>query len=53
MSLSYTYNSPNAGEATVTGHTNTSVTSIDIPSTVENLGVTYNVTAIGDDAFLN
>ena len=52
MSLSYTYNSPNAGEATVTGHTNTSVTSIDIPSTVENLGVTYNVTAIGNNAFL-
>jgi len=52
MSLTFSYNSPNQGEATVTGHTNINgVTSINIPNTVTYQGNTYNVTSIGDSAF--
>ena len=52
MSLTFSYNSPNQGEATVTGHTDRdNVAIVVIPSTVVNDGTTYNVTSIGNSAF--
>jgi len=51
MSLTYSYNDI-SNNATVTGHTNKStVTTVTIPSTFTNHGITYDVTSIGDDAF--
>ena len=51
MSLTFSYNSPNQGEATVTGHTDkNNVAIINIPTT---LLATYNVTSIGDNALYN
>ena len=47
--LNYTVTSANTVE--VAGAANNDVTSIDVPATVENEGTTYNVTAIGDEAF--
>ena len=59
MSLTYTFDSPNANEATVSGHSTGSSYSgtITIPHTVDANGIAvsqgsgYTVRAIGDDAF--
>ena len=48
--LTYSLDSPNAGEATVSSSTS-SVTSIVIPAQVSKDGTTYNVTSIGDYVF--
>ena len=50
--LNYTYDNT-AKTATVTGASDKNITSIDIPSTVTNGGVTYTVTSIGRGAFGN
>ncbi|MBR5727401.1 MAG: leucine-rich repeat protein [Muribaculaceae bacterium] len=47
--LKYTITSATTVE--VSGLANTAATAIDVPATAENEGVTYNVTAIGDQAF--
>ncbi len=47
--LNYTVTGPDRVE--VSGLADNSVTVLDIPATVDNGGVTYNVTAIGDQAF--
>ncbi|MBR1803338.1 MAG: leucine-rich repeat protein, partial [Muribaculaceae bacterium] len=47
--LNYTVIGNNRVE--VSGLADNTVTTLDIPATVENGGVTYNVTAIGDEAF--
>ncbi|MDE6243979.1 MAG: leucine-rich repeat domain-containing protein, partial [Muribaculaceae bacterium] len=50
--LTYSYNST-AKTATVTGASDKNITSVDIPQTVTNGGVTYTVTTIGRGAFGN
>ena len=47
--LNYTVTGANTVE--VAGAANNDVMSIDVPATVENEGTTYDVTAIGDQAF--
>ncbi len=47
--LNYTVTGANTVE--VSGTADNTVTSIDVPATVENEGTTYDVTAIGDEAF--
>ncbi len=47
--LKYTVTGANSVE--VAGAANNDVMSIDVPATVENEGTTYDVTAIGDEAF--
>ena len=49
----YTLNSPNTGEATITGKTSSLAANVVIPSEVTKDGNAYNVVAIADQVFSN